>query len=101
MRLKYIRLTALALALLLLLTGCEEMVLPFGQNRPTEDTGVDTGTAGGDTSAAETLPGGDGYTKADSVFSVNYNPKGSFDPLSGTAGAGALREPGDPGRRDL
>ena len=84
MRLKYIRLTALALALLLLLTGCEEMVLPFGQNRPTEDTGEDTGTAGGDTSAAETLPGGDGYTKADSVFSVNYNPKGSFDPLSGT-----------------
>ena len=84
MRLKYSKLAALALALILLLTGCEEMVLPFGQNRPTEDTGTDTGPGGRDTTAPETLPGGDGYTKADNVFSVNYNPQGSFDPLNGT-----------------
>lgn len=84
MRLKHSKLTALALALILLLSGCEEMVLPFGQNQPTADTGTDTDTAGGDTNVGETLPSGDGYAKADSVFSVNYNPKGSFDPLSGT-----------------
>lgn len=86
MRLRKINILALALALTLLLTACEEMVLPFGPNAAEDSTPA--GTDGADTGVPDTTPSGglsgEGYTRADGVFSVNYNPGGSFDPLTGT-----------------
>ncbi len=85
MRRNLIRSAALALALVLALTGCEEMVLPYGQNAPDRTSASDGDsdkTDGGQSTAL--FPTGEGYTRADSVFSINYNPKGSLDPLTST-----------------
>lgn len=81
MRLNIERSILLALALALLLSACLQPPPP----EATEPGGQDTGEA---TAPVETLPPAqvpqEGSSRADSLFSVNYDSSASMNPLTGT-----------------